>query len=342
MEETATAPSGLGGVPTDLLAIGLFASGVGVVLFAIPVELPLLRPIVGLAFVMFVPGYALLAMLFPRHSHGLRQTHSDTIHRRWPGLTGIERLVLSMATSIAIVVLVGLFLGATRWGISSITLYVVLSAITGVELVVAAIARTSIPHDHRIDAAAVRWMHRCGSIGGTSGGRLETAVNLWLVVLVILAVPALGLAVNTQGDDGLTEAYLLTYESDTAFVAEEYPDTFIENQTERLWLGLGNYEGTPSDYSVVVVLQRTEQVDGTATVTEEAELLRMNVSLDADEEQRLEHTITPGEVMRGEDLRLVYLVYLDDPPDTPTVENAYRSLHLWIDVSDDPDQGEQS
>ena len=329
--------SGLG-VPTDLFAISLFVIAVGIMLFVVSPELRLLRAAVAFAFVLFVPGYAFLAILFPRH--GTRLSEPESRVRGSNGLTGIERCLLSIPTSIAIVVLVGLFLGMTERGIRPTTLYLALALITGIELLVASIVQEQVRHEDRIETAMIEWIGRARDVACESNTRLELALNLWLVGLLILALPALGLAVGSQGDDGFTEAYLLTFESDTAFVAEEYPDTFIEQQTERLWLGLGNHEGTTTNYSIVVLVQRTEVADGAVSVVEEAELLRMDVVLDPGEEQRLEHSITPGEVMQGEDLRLVYLVYVDEPPASPSVDTAYRSLHLWIDVIEESELDE--
>jgi len=31
--------------------------------------------------------------------------------------------------------------------------------------------------------------------------------------------------------------------------------------------------------------------------------------------------------------RLVYLLYRGEPPAEPRIDNAYRELHLWINVS---------
>jgi hypothetical protein len=37
--------------------------------------------------------------------------------------------------------------------------------------------------------------------------------------------------------------------------------------------------------------------------------------------------------MTGERLRLTYLLYRGAPPQTPTTDNAYRELHLWVNVT---------
>ena len=69
------------------------------------------RIVIGIGFVIFFPGYALLSVLFPRHTD----------------LGGIERIALSFGTSIAIVPLIGLILYYTPWGIRLIPVLVTLS-----------------------------------------------------------------------------------------------------------------------------------------------------------------------------------------------------------------------
>ena len=60
--------------------------------------------IIGIPFLFFVPGYIIIFILFP-----FKRTNK--------GIRLIERLILSMGISIAIVPLIGLILNYTRWGI---------------------------------------------------------------------------------------------------------------------------------------------------------------------------------------------------------------------------------
>lgn len=66
-----------------------------------PFNESILRAIVGFPFVLFLPGYTLLAVLFPKKDD----------------LDGIERVALSIGLSICIVVFIGLGLNFTPWGI---------------------------------------------------------------------------------------------------------------------------------------------------------------------------------------------------------------------------------
>ena len=60
-----------------------------------------IRSILGLILILFIPGYSLIAALFPRKMD----------------LDGIERAALSFGLSVAVTPLIGLALNYTPWGI---------------------------------------------------------------------------------------------------------------------------------------------------------------------------------------------------------------------------------
>ena len=78
-----------------------------------------LRIILGLPFVLFFPGYILIAALFPKRN----------------ALDSIERVALSFGLSIAVVPLIGLILNYTPWGIRlepiliSITIFILATSL---------------------------------------------------------------------------------------------------------------------------------------------------------------------------------------------------------------------
>src|SRR3989304_2036405 len=104
----------MAGAAKDLL--GVFAL---TVLALLSFFLPLfsstpLRIVFGLPFVLFLPGYALIAALFPRKDD----------------LDGIERIALSFGLSIAVVPLIGLALNYTPFGIRLVPIAIALSVFT--------------------------------------------------------------------------------------------------------------------------------------------------------------------------------------------------------------------
>lgn len=85
---------GDGLLPLNLLVIVLVAA---IIFFPSSIQ----RIILGLPFVLFIPGYVLMAALFTKKE----------------GMGGIERVALSFGMSIAVVPLIGLILNYTPWGV---------------------------------------------------------------------------------------------------------------------------------------------------------------------------------------------------------------------------------
>src|SRR3990170_4528829 len=84
----------------DLVLVTLCSLALLAVVAAMP-SLGPLRIILGLPFVLFLPGYALMAALFPRKDD----------------VDAIERIAISLGLSIAVVPLIGLALNYSPWGV---------------------------------------------------------------------------------------------------------------------------------------------------------------------------------------------------------------------------------
>ena len=92
-----------------------------------------IRIILGLPLVLFLPGYSLIAALFPRKDD----------------LDAIERIALSFGLSIAIVPLLGLALNYTPFGIRLFPILIVLSIFTISLAIGAYVRRYKIPEEDR-------------------------------------------------------------------------------------------------------------------------------------------------------------------------------------------------
>ena len=96
-------------------------------------EISPIRIILGLPLVLFLPGYSLIAALFPRKDD----------------LDGIERIALSFGLSIAITPLLGLALNYTPFGIRLSPVLIVLSVFTIALAICAYIRRGMTPEEDR-------------------------------------------------------------------------------------------------------------------------------------------------------------------------------------------------
>jgi hypothetical protein len=79
-----------------------------------------------------------------------------------------------------------------------------------------------------------------------------------------------------------------------------------------------------------VVLREFGPDGDTAVAT--SELDRFRATVDDNETWRLDHTVVPDRT--GDDLQLQYLLYRGEAPARPSVDRAYRELHIWVDVTE--------
>lgn len=326
VDEYSTSSS-LRQIPADLVVVGLAV--VLLVVTTLPViEDTSLGTAVRAVFVGFVPGYALVAALFPSGDTAeTARTRRGVSNGR---ITRLERFALSIAAS-------GGLLGAVAGGliatavIESTTAAIrVLALVTLGLLVVAVIRRLALSPSERFGRPLTTWVGLLNPFGtGRSGGDLLSTVAFGFVVLFVLSSAAYAM-VPVQ-EEGYTELYLLHGEDGNP-VSEEYPTELTAGQGQPLIVGIGNHEGATTTYTVVVQLQEVETEGSQLTVQSATELDRFELSLRDGETAETEHVVTPERT--GQNLRLTYLLYVGDPPESPSEENAYRSTYVWVDVTE--------
>ena len=356
-------------LPADLAAVVLLTIVTLATVFVPVVNETPLRVVFGLAFVLFLPGYAFIAALFPEAGESPttdsnadppdvpsddtakptpvagttaadtqpdHETETDTglltegRHDR-DGIDGIERVALSFGLSIAIVPLIGLVLNFTPWGIRLAPIAVSVAGFTLICVGVAAIRRWELPTEERFAVPYREWITAAKHEVFEPDDRTDAALNVMLALSILLAVGSVGyaVAVPPQGEQ-FSEFYLLTETDDGELVADGYPDTMELDETAELIVGIENYEYETTDYTVVVQLQEVVSEGNESTVVERTEIDRFGTTLEHNETHHERHTLRP--TMTGDDLRVQYLLYDGDAPAEPTRENAYRDLHLWINI----------
>lgn len=290
----------------------------------------------GAVLLFFLPGYAAVAGLFPnrrpddaRLDTGGRWSRRRSIREGTIGLA--ERTALSVGTSVTLLVLVGLLLAASPWGLSLRPLVSVLTGVVVLGTLVAIVRRRRLPADQRFRVPVRQWFARArAAITGDS--RSELFVNALLAIAIVTAMSSLAYALAIPNDgESYTDFYLVTENETTGeLTAADYPTEYVRGEAETLTVGIENHEDRAVTYTVVVQLQRVETGDE-LTVLESHELDRFETRLADGETWTDEHEVTP--TIAGEDLRLVYLLYEGEPPERPSPANADEWLHLWVDVT---------
>ncbi|MFB6151548.1 MAG: DUF1616 domain-containing protein [Haloarculaceae archaeon] len=329
-------------VPVDLLAVAaLVALTAAVYVTGFAYELPL-RPVLGFALVLFAPGYAFVAAVFPEGKEsgsdgavsaaaftsggatGAQGVVDGLMDR---GIDGVERVVLSVGLSIAIVPFVALLLNGTVWGIRPVPVVLAVSAFTLVGLLVGAARRWRLPPEERFRVPYRQWFPEGPVL--RSRDRVDTVLNVMLAGAVLLLVVSTAYVVGTP-QSGDTEFYLLTG-NDSRAVADDYPTELAVDRSQPVTIGITNAEHRTVEYTVVIELQRVRETDGSTVVTSVSELGRLSPRVGHNQSWTTTYDVNPS--LTGERLRLAFMLYRDDPPGTTTIQNAYREVHLMVNVS---------
>ena len=267
--------------PADLVAALVWTA-----LALISVYLPVvnqspIRIIFGLPLVLFVPGYVLIAALFPR---------SDDLD--W-----IERIALSFGLSIAVVPLIGLALNYTPWGIRLDPILISLSLFTVAMAVAATMRRLSLPAAEQLTVPVAEVVASIRTELFEAGQtRLDRILSIILVISVVAAIgtTAYVIAVPKEGEH-FSEFYILGAEGKSA----DYPTSFALNTPQWVTVGVGNHEYRNVTYTVEThaVNQSLDPATNTSTIDRMRLLDRYQVTLahNTTDEHRVTFTVTePG------------------------------------------------
>jgi uncharacterized membrane protein len=314
-------------LPIDLaIVLALIPLTWGATSLPVVRETPI-RAVVSLPFLLFAPGYAFVSAVFPEREVG---THgSSDVAESAP--SRLKRLVFSIGSSAAIIPLVGFALNATPWGFRLVPVLCALSVFVVVLVAIAVRRRQRLPPERRFEISIGGWYHtlKNGFFSHTTRG--DKILNVVFVITILVAAGSVGHAlVDQRQGEQYTELYLLTENDEGRLVADDYPTRLVVGESQSITVGIGNHEQERTSYTVVTLLQRTNSQDGTVSVALQEQLDRFEVVLAANETRRQSRELTP--TIGGDRLRLLFLLYRGDPPSAPRADNAYRSVHLIVDV----------
>ena len=330
-------------LPADLTVIVFYTLVTVSVLLVPPVSETPLRSVIGLSFVAFAPGYAVVSVLFPETyrstnpSRGPPESEADGVllarFRGSAGIDPVERAALAFGTSMAIVPLVGIALGVTPWGIRLLPIVGALVGVTLGGVVIATYRRLVLPEDRRFSVPFRRWVDtgRTRVFGAESG--FDALLTVVLVVSMLLAVGSVTYAVAAPPDgEQFSDFYILTENASGELVAGDYPEELVAGEPEPMVVGIENHQGVSTEYTVIVEIQDVTLLgDNRVQVDDRQRVTTLEPTVDGGETWRTEHDLVS--TMTGRELRVSYLLYVGEPPAEPTTENADQSLQLWVDVA---------
>ncbi|WP_436926715.1 DUF1616 domain-containing protein [Halosimplex amylolyticum] len=286
-----------------------------------------------LLLVVFLPGYAVVAALFPRSSGRSATEDAErdaTFDRR---IEPTERFGLSFGLSLALVLLIGLVLTYTPWGLRRLPIIVSVSGFSAVAAIVAAVRRAQVPEEERFTVDVRSRIARLHNGFLDRSSPLDTTLNVFLSVGLLLALCSVGYVfmIPTEGQQN-TEFYVLTENESGELVVSDYPQDFNVGETSPVTLRIQNDESKVQEYTIVASLQKIRHTNGTTTVTESRELERIHTTpVERGGTWTREYDIEP--TMAGDQMRVAFFLYRGEAPRDPTVKSAYRELRLQVNVS---------
>jgi len=286
-------------VTSDLLIVAGMVLITDIFVLAPGLSETALRNILGLPLVLFLPGYALIAALFPARSD----------------LDGIERTALSFGLSIAVVPLIGLGLNYTPWGIRLLPVLISLSVFTIGMCLLAYFRRTRLPEAEAFEVSftAIALSFKA-EVLGKSESKLDKALTFFLILSILLSVATLGYVIVTPKDgEHFTEFYLLGSQGK----ADNYTTNYTLGESGTVIVGVVNHEYRPVNYTMEVRLENQS-----LPLPENLQ----KITLAHNETWEEPVTLTPPS--GGQDMKLEFLLFNDTDKNMP-----YRDLHLWIDVN---------
>jgi uncharacterized membrane protein len=188
-----------------------------------------LRIVIGIPFVLFFPGYALIGALFPKKTD----------------LGGIERLTLSIGLSLALAPLIGLALNYTPWGIRLYPIITSLFATTLLLSIVSNYRRAKLPSDLKFHTLNNLKMPDLKAIPRTD----KVLVTAVLIAIIAVASITVYVASAPKIGEPFTEFYLLGPDGKLA----DYPVNLTLSKNRIVILGITNHEYAPVVYRIDIL-----------------------------------------------------------------------------------------
>jgi len=206
--------------PWDLYLVLAYMTSAVAILLALGVGNP-----ISILLVLFVPGYVIVAALFPKSSE----------------IGWVERIVLSFGVSIGVLPLLGLALNFTPWGIRFASIVAAIGLFTIGVGATAYWRRMRLPANLRltatVDLAIGNW--REYSIA-------DKGLTVALAASVVAAAGTLAYTILTQrSGPTFTEFYLLGPEGSAA----GYPTRLNVSQPGTVVVGIANHEAAATNYT---------------------------------------------------------------------------------------------
>ena len=306
-------------------------------LILIPVSLlnveETIRAVLGLPFILFIPGYILIFALFPARN-------TDR------GIDIMERIALSFGFSIAIVPLIGLVLNYTPWGIRLESILVSISLFIMVMGIIAIYKWKKTKPNERFSLIIHLSLPQ-------SQNKLDYALNIILLLSIIIAIVLpVTVLMTPKTAEKFTEFYLLGLDNNT----EEYSKNLIMGVNVTRTIEIVNHEYETINYTVEIWLVNQTIIYNETTGENETSYNHMwfidnfnimlnhtPIDIEGAWEPQWEYDYTFSISGKG-NFKLAFLLFTEPTEEyyhdvdykdiaKEKIDDVYRETHLWLSVT---------
>lgn len=276
------------------------------------------RVLLSLPIILFIPGYILIAALFPQKNE----------------LDLIERIALSFGLSIAVVPLIGLGLNYTPWGIRLDPIVTSLSIFIFIMGVIAQYRRGILPKNEQYEFPLNTIITGLKEdFFSPEQTRTDQILSIILLISIITTVfvTIFVIAVPKDGER-FTEFYILGEKQ----MAADYPSKIFTGQDYPMYIGIGNHEYQNISYTLETYLvnMKFNPDDASSSVIKMDPLDTIVVTVPHNETMTIPYTLNATDtdynriefLLFNETLPANYITKMD------RINASYRDLHLWVTV----------
>ena len=290
-----------------------------------------LKSITGILFILVIPGYLFLQILFP-------------VHSKKNNINIIERMALSFIFSIVIISLIGIIFVFTPLSLmSNLPLITIFTIIILQGLYVFTTRKKTNNHNKLKKPKIILWPK--------SQNNLDRFLKSFVVFLIIILLITIIYAANLPNTgERFTEFYILGENNDIA----KYPKNLNIGEKSNITLGLINHEFQRINYTIEIWLinktdtknnssSQNKTSDNHVLLIDKKSVTLNHYSADSTIEWRpqweFEYIFSFNDTGQ---YQLLFLLFIEENNDNLfndylntidyRIDNAYRELHIWINI----------
>ena len=306
-------------IPKDLIVIAVWMLLAVLSIYVPFINETFIRVIFTVPVILFIPGYVLIAALFPEKK----------------SIDGIERFALSVGLSIAVVPLICLVLNYTPFGIRLNPIVISLVLFTLIMMIITLYRRARLSDEEKFAVPFEKVKPALKEeLFPKNQGKFDKALSIILIAAIIVAAVTTVFVIAFPKDgEKFTEFYILGEDK----MADDYPEKFPVNSQQFVWIGIGNHEYRDVTYTVETLLLNAEWDSAT-----NSSVIHASMPLDRFEVSVLDNTTYLEKYYFSVPYtgynRLEFLLYNETVPSASAsaeekMDSSYRDLHLWIKVN---------